>query len=82
MKTESLFKINEICREKKIGFIGVATPETITKSYLITLVDDNKELIYDFLIGNHTHELYERVQQHVDYLKGQNVDSCPLLLQK
>ena len=72
------YKIIEI-GGKKIGFIGVATPETITKSYLITLVDDNKELIYDFLIGNHTHELYERVQQHVDYLKGQNVDYIILL---
>ena len=34
---------------KKIGFIGVATPETLTKSYLITLLDDKGELIYDFL---------------------------------
>ena len=30
---------------KKIGFIGVATPQTLSKTYLITIVDDKGELV-------------------------------------
>ena len=37
---------------KKIGFIGVATPQTLSKTYLITIVDDKGELVYDFLTEN------------------------------
>ena len=64
---------------KKIGFIGVATPETLTKSYLITLLDDKGELIYDFLTENHNQELYERVQHHIDELQEQKVDYIIIL---
>ena len=65
--------------DKTIGFIGVATPETLTKSYLITLLDDKGELIYDFLTNNNNQELYARVQQHIDELKKQNVDYIIIL---
>ena len=64
---------------KKIGFIGVATPETLTKSYLITLLDDKGELIYDFLTENHNQELYERVQKHIDELQEKKVDYIIIL---
>ena len=46
---------------KKIGFIGVATPQTLSKTYLITLKDENGEIIYDFLTENHSQELYDMV---------------------
>ena len=65
--------------DKTIGFIGVATPETLTKSYLITLLDDKGEFIYDFLTNNNNQELYARVQQHIDELKKQNVDYIIIL---
>ena len=64
---------------KKIGFIGVATLETLTKSYLITLLDDKGELIYDFLTENHNQELYERVQKHIDELQEKKVDYIIIL---
>ena len=64
---------------KKIGFIGVATPQTLSKTYLITIVDDKGELVYDFLTENHSQELYDRVQQHIDELKKQNCDLIIIL---
>ena len=64
---------------KKIGFIGVATPQTLSKTYLITVLDENGELVYDFLTENHSQELYDRVQQHIDELKKENVDLIIIL---
>ena len=64
---------------KKIGFIGVATPQTLSKTYLITIIDDKGELVYDFLTENHSQELYDRVQQHIDELKKQNCDLIIIL---
>ena len=48
---------------KKIGFIGVATPQTLSKTYLITILDESGQPVYDFLTENHSQELYERVQK-------------------
>jgi len=53
-----------------IGFIGVLTPLTLTKSYLHTLVDENGSLIYDFLTERDGHELYEAVQGYIDELRN------------
>ena len=69
---------------KKIGFIGVATPQTLSKTYLITIVDDKGELVYDFLTENHSQELYDRVQQHIDRVQ-QHIDelkkeNCDLII--
>ena len=47
---------------KKIAFIGVLTPLTFSKTYLVTLKDSNGEAIYDFLASNDAQELYNRVQ--------------------
>ena len=52
---------------KKIGFIGVATPQTLSKTYLITIVDDKGELVYDFLTENHSQELYDRENFMIEY---------------
>jgi len=53
-----------------IGFIGVLTPLTLTKSYLHTLVDENGSLIYDFLTERDGYELYEAVQGYIDELRN------------
>ena len=55
---------------KKIGFIGVSTPQTLSKTYLITMFDEDGELIYDFLTDNNSKELYERVQEHINTLRN------------
>ena len=64
---------------KKIGFIGVATPETILKTYLITILDSSGKPVYDLLTERNSQELYERVQKHIDELKGQGVDYIIIL---
>ena len=43
---------------KKIAFIGVATPQTLSKTYLNSLVDSNGNKVYDFLTENKSQELY------------------------
>ena len=67
---------------KKIGFIGVLTPLTLTKTYLSTLKDEsnNNERLYDFLSGNNAKDLYDRVQADIDDLKkNKSVDYVILL---
>ena len=72
------YKIYDI-GNKKIGFIGVLTPLTFSKTYLSSLVDENNEPIYDFLSGNNKKDLYEEVQKDIDDLKAQKVDHIILL---
>ena len=55
---------------KTIGFIGVLTPLTLTKTYLSTIKDENNERLYDFLSGNNTNLLYDRVQGYINELKN------------
>ena len=51
-------KIIEI-GDKKIGFIGIATPQTLSKTYLNSLLDSEGKKIYDFLTDNKSQKLYE-----------------------
>ena len=74
----SPFKIKE-AGGKKIGFIGIATPETILKTYLITILDSSGKPVYDFLTDNKSQDLYDRVQKHIDELKAQGVDYIIIL---
>ena len=55
---------------KKIGFVGVTTPQTLTKSLLITLLDENGDYIYDFLTEGEGEELFKEVQKIIDELKN------------
>ena len=64
---------------KKIGFIGVATPQTLSKTYLINIVDDDGLPIYDFLTENHSQELYDKVQGYIDELKKDGVNYIIIL---
>ncbi|MBO6244535.1 MAG: 5'-nucleotidase C-terminal domain-containing protein, partial [Clostridia bacterium] len=65
---------------KKIAFIGVVTPQTLTKTYLISILDNEGNLVYDFLSKNHSQEFYEKVQESINYLRNdQQVDYIILL---
>ena len=65
---------------KTIGFIGVLTPLTLTKTYLSQIKDDNNELLYDFLTNKDVKDLYDRVQGYIDELKStKKVDYVILL---
>ena len=65
---------------KKIAFIGVLTPLTFSKTYLSTLRDSNGDAIYDFLTGNNTQELYNRVQENVNKARKEEGADYVILL--
>ena len=65
--------------DKKIAFIGLTTPETLTKSYLLTLVDEQGNLMYDFLSGNNNQDLYDKVQKNIDEVRRKGADYVILL---
>jgi len=65
---------------KKIAFIGVLTPLTFSKTYLSTVKDSNGEAVYDFLTGNNTQELYDKIQENVNKVrKDEGADYVILL---
>jgi len=65
---------------KKIAFIGVATPQTLSKTYLNSLVDSNGNKVYDFLTENKSQELYDRIQAEIDRLKNEEKVDYIILL--
>ena len=62
---------------KKIGFIGIVTPLTFSKTYISTLKESDGTPIYNFL-SDRT-ELYSSIQEEVDKLKKEGVDYVILL---
>ena len=68
------YKIIEV-GDKKIGFIGVNTPQALTKSYLHSLLDEDGKPIYDFLTEDDGLELANTIQKYIDELRNKkNVD--------
>ena len=63
---------------KKIGFIGVATPQTLSKTYLNSFYDSDGNKVYDFLTENKSKELYNRIQEEIDKLK--NIDKVDYII--
>ena len=66
---------------KKIGFIGVTTPQTLTKAKaFVTTKDENGKNFYDFLTENNSKELYSHIQNIINELKNdEKVDYIILL---
>ncbi|MGN0598860.1 MAG: bifunctional metallophosphatase/5'-nucleotidase [Oscillospiraceae bacterium] len=50
----------------KIGFVGISTPETTTKSTPSFFKNEDGEYVYGFCPGNNGNELYNAVQTAVD----------------
>ena len=65
---------------KKIGFIGVLTPLTFTKTYLSTVRDEKGDYVYDFLVNNGREELYIKVQEYINNLKNEEAVDYVILL--
>ncbi|MGN0610357.1 MAG: choice-of-anchor I family protein [Ruminiclostridium sp.] len=59
---------------KKYGFIGIATPETYTKSTPTYFMDESGNYIYGFCNGDNGNELYRTVQNTIDEVKAQGAD--------
>ena len=68
-----------VAGDKKIGFIGVTTPQTLSKSFLHNIVDENGNMIYDFLNDRQGNELSERIQQLIDEVREKGADYVVLL---
>jgi 2',3'-cyclic-nucleotide 2'-phosphodiesterase (5'-nucleotidase family) len=65
--------------EKKIAFIGVTTPQALSKTYLHNIVDEDGNMIYDFLTENEGKELYDTIQGYIDEVKNEGADHVILL---
>ena len=65
---------------KKIAFIGILTPSTLSKTYLSTVKDSNGELLYDFLTDNNTQELYNTIQGYINEIKNDKKADYVILL--
>ncbi len=56
----------------KIAFVGISTPETITKSTPTYFMDESGEnFIYNFYSGEDGSELYQAVQDNIDEARNQ-----------
>ena len=65
--------------DKKIAFVGVATPQTLTKTSLISVVDDDGSPTYDFLTKDNGQELYTQVQKDIDAARAEGADYVIIL---
>ena len=74
----SKYVIKEI-NNKKIGFIGLITPQTLTKTNLFSILDENGELVYSFLAGNEGKDFYNTVQNYINEMKEKKVDYIIIL---
>ena len=72
------YKIIEI-GGKKIGFIGILTPETLTKTYLYKFTDEKGDFLYDFLTENGGEELFNTTQKYIDEIKNKGADYIIIL---
>ena len=64
---------------KKIAFIGISHPHTLSKSNLIKIKDENGKQFYDFLTENHNQKLFNRIQEQINEVKKEGADYVILL---
>ena len=73
------YKILEV-GNKKIAFIGITTPQTLTKTKLYKMKDEDGKMKYNFLTDNNGQELYDKTQIYINELKEEyNVDHIIIL---
>lgn len=60
--------------DTKVAYVGIATPESITKSTPTYFQDNTGKYIYGFCAGNNGKELYNAVQSAVDSAKTAGAD--------
>ncbi len=57
-----------------VAFVGISTPETMTKSDPANFRNENGEYIYGFCGGGEGKELYNCVQKAIDQARGEGAD--------
>lgn len=66
--------------DKKVAFVGVTTPTTITSSTPLYFQDESGEFIYDFMQKDRTgQEVYDAIQKSVDAARAEGADYVILL---
>lgn len=58
----------------KVAYVGIATPETFTKSTPVYFQDENGNYIYSFREGNNGQDLYDAVQSSIDAATSEGAD--------
>lgn len=64
---------------KKVAFVGVTTPWTITSTKPSNLVDENGKTIVGFMQDEHGNELFNVIQKNVDQVKNEGADYVVLV---
>ena len=59
---------------KKIGFLGITTPETVFSSNTLNFLDEDGNNPFDFMQDDTGELLFSTVQGYVDELRGKGVD--------
>ena len=69
----NIFKQHKIIEigNKKIAFLGLTTPQALTKTYLNKIVE-NGEPVYDFWASNGEQQFYKKVQEYIDNIINNN----------
>ena len=57
-----------------VAYVGISTPETLTKSAPAYFQDDAGNYIYGFCQGNDGQDLYDQVQETVDAARAEGAD--------
>ena len=71
--------IKEIAN-KKILFLGLTTPQTLTKTYLNKIFDDEDKLAYDFWAANGEEDFYKNVQNYINKITEENNVNYTIIL--
>lgn len=58
----------------KVAYVGIATPESFTKSTPVFFQDENGNFIYSFCEGNNGQDLYDAVQSAIDAATAEGAD--------
>ena len=72
------YKIIEV-GSKKIAFIGIATPQTISKTFLHEILDEDNNIKYDFLTDNNGQKLYSTIQKYITEVKEKGANYVIIL---
>lgn len=60
--------------ERTVAYVGIATPETFTKSRPIFFQDEDGNYIYSFCEGEDGKQLYQAVQKAIDDARAEGAD--------
>ena len=60
--------------DTRVAYVGISTPESITKSTPAYFQDENGQYIYSFCNGQNGQELYDAVQAAIDAARAEQAD--------